>query len=199
MVRQADIIFLPYNYLTFKEFRSMINKYLPGSILIFDEGHNLPDFAEEGYSFKLSLDDLDRIEDDLTKIKKTFDSGNGNAQNLASVERSFDHIITVRDYLKKAQITSNSQSFPGEDIFKIFSRDNGSTKAIKETGNKLTNFFTEDQSKKDDPPNYLLAKGNDVIENRLRDILQIINGILRLTKSKGRLQTYNTSFCLQQS
>jgi regulator of telomere elongation helicase 1 len=51
MTAKADIIFMPYNYITDPMYRSIVREEIKGAILIFDEAHNLDHFAEEGSSF----------------------------------------------------------------------------------------------------------------------------------------------------
>jgi regulator of telomere elongation helicase 1 len=58
MIKDAHVIFLPYNYLTHREYRIMLNKYLDNSIIIFDEAHNVAQVAEEGYSIKYTPSEL---------------------------------------------------------------------------------------------------------------------------------------------
>lgn len=51
---EADIIFLPYNYLlTTNIFK--LKEEIKDSIVIFDEAHNIEKVSEEGSSFTLSL------------------------------------------------------------------------------------------------------------------------------------------------
>jgi Rad3-related DNA helicase len=47
----------------------MINKYLPNSIIIFDEAHNVGQVAEEGYSIKYTVSELKKTVEDFTKLK----------------------------------------------------------------------------------------------------------------------------------
>lgn len=44
---QSHIVFLPYNYLVDREYLSVFKEYIPNSILIFDEAHNVCKFSEE--------------------------------------------------------------------------------------------------------------------------------------------------------
>ncbi|CAG8485472.1 5906_t:CDS:10 [Ambispora gerdemannii] len=54
----ADIIFLPYNYLIDASSRKAQNLNLDNAILIFDEAHNLESSCSEATSFEITSDDL---------------------------------------------------------------------------------------------------------------------------------------------
>ncbi|MBN3310348.1 RTEL1 helicase, partial [Amia calva] len=56
--QQADIIFMPYNYLLDPKSRRAHNIELKGAVVIFDEAHNVEKMCEESTSFDLSPYDL---------------------------------------------------------------------------------------------------------------------------------------------
>ncbi|XP_071067913.1 regulator of telomere elongation helicase 1 isoform X5 [Dasypus novemcinctus] len=56
--QQADIIFMPYNYLLDSKSRRAHNIDLKGAVVIFDEAHNLEKMCEEAASFDLTPHDL---------------------------------------------------------------------------------------------------------------------------------------------
>ena len=74
-----ELIFLPYTYLMqYKILKSIkinfcIFFYLENAIVIIDEAHNIEKIAEEGYSFLLNMQMLDRAE---TDVKMLFDKLN---------------------------------------------------------------------------------------------------------------------------
>jgi Rad3-related DNA helicase len=47
MLKPAHVVFLPYNYLMNDGFLDTVRDYISGSILIFDEAHNVPSSAAE--------------------------------------------------------------------------------------------------------------------------------------------------------
>nr|XP_012628428.1 regulator of telomere elongation helicase 1 isoform X1 [Microcebus murinus]XP_012628429.1 regulator of telomere elongation helicase 1 isoform X1 [Microcebus murinus]XP_012628430.1 regulator of telomere elongation helicase 1 isoform X1 [Microcebus murinus]XP_012628431.1 regulator of telomere elongation helicase 1 isoform X1 [Microcebus murinus]XP_012628432.1 regulator of telomere elongation helicase 1 isoform X1 [Microcebus murinus] len=55
---QADIIFMPYNYLLDAKSRKAHNIDLKGTVVIFDEAHNVEKMCEESASFDLTPHDL---------------------------------------------------------------------------------------------------------------------------------------------
>ncbi|XP_071966943.1 regulator of telomere elongation helicase 1 isoform X3 [Engystomops pustulosus] len=56
--QQADIIFMPYNYLLDQKSRKAHNIDLKGTVVIFDEAHNVERMCEESASFDLTPYDL---------------------------------------------------------------------------------------------------------------------------------------------
>ncbi|XP_073538970.1 regulator of telomere elongation helicase 1 [Phyllobates terribilis] len=56
--QQADIIFMPYNYLLDSKSRKAHNIDLKGTVVIFDEAHNVERMCEESASFDLAPYDL---------------------------------------------------------------------------------------------------------------------------------------------
>ena len=55
---EADVVILPYNYIVDKTARRAQQINLPGSIIIFDEAHNLESSCVDASSFDLTLEDL---------------------------------------------------------------------------------------------------------------------------------------------
>ena len=51
---QADIVFLPYNYLIDSVVRSAMNISVQGAVLIFDEAHNLEDCCRCAPAYQLT-------------------------------------------------------------------------------------------------------------------------------------------------
>nr|XP_021528107.1 regulator of telomere elongation helicase 1 [Aotus nancymaae] len=72
--QQADIIFMPYNYLLDAKSRRAHSVDLKGTVVIFDEAHNVEKMCEESASFDLTphdlasgLDVIDRVLEEQTK------------------------------------------------------------------------------------------------------------------------------------
>ncbi|XP_041114358.1 regulator of telomere elongation helicase 1-like [Polyodon spathula] len=58
MKQQADIIFMPYNYLLDLKSRRVHNIELNGAVIIFDEAHNVEKMCEDSASFDLTPYDI---------------------------------------------------------------------------------------------------------------------------------------------
>ncbi|CAE1284607.1 RTEL1 [Acanthosepion pharaonis] len=66
--KDADIIFMPYNYLLDARSRKSHGIELQGHIVIFDEAHNLEKICEESASFDLTSTDLALVIEELTQL-----------------------------------------------------------------------------------------------------------------------------------
>lgn len=64
----ADILFMPYNYLTDKNIRDTYASKIEGAILIFDEAHNIAKAAEEGASVSISSADIEHAAGELREV-----------------------------------------------------------------------------------------------------------------------------------
>jgi regulator of telomere elongation helicase 1 len=74
LYQSADIIFMPYNYLLDDTIRKSLDIDFNGSVIIFDEGHNVQKLCEETSSFNLSSQDLGVAVQDLDSVLETLAS-----------------------------------------------------------------------------------------------------------------------------
>ncbi|CAG5133949.1 unnamed protein product [Candidula unifasciata] len=81
----ADIVFMPYNYLLDNKSRKAHGVELQGSIIIFDEAHNLEKICEESASFDLSSLDLATAIEETTKLAE-------RVAELSSLETEFSQV-----------------------------------------------------------------------------------------------------------
>ncbi|XP_023560106.1 regulator of telomere elongation helicase 1 isoform X3 [Octodon degus] len=73
--QQADLIFMPYNYLLDAKSRKAHNIDLKGTVVIFDEAHNVEKMCEESASFDLTprdvasgLDAINQVLEEQTRV-----------------------------------------------------------------------------------------------------------------------------------
>ncbi|KAJ8257323.1 hypothetical protein GJAV_G00184360 [Gymnothorax javanicus] len=66
--QQADLIFMPYNYLLDAKSRRAHNIELKGAVVIFDEAHNVEKMCEESSSFDLTPYDMASAIDAVDKL-----------------------------------------------------------------------------------------------------------------------------------
>lgn len=73
--QQADLIFMPYNYLLDTKSRKAHNIDLKGTVVIFDEAHNVEKMCEESASFDLTphdvasgLEAIDQVLEEQTRM-----------------------------------------------------------------------------------------------------------------------------------
>ncbi|KAH9260632.1 hypothetical protein BASA81_001099 [Batrachochytrium salamandrivorans] len=67
-VADAHIVFLPYNYLMDPSIRAGLADQIKGSVVIFDEAHNVEDVSRDAASIEMSLDVMQTIIHQLTAI-----------------------------------------------------------------------------------------------------------------------------------
>ncbi|BFZ16911.1 hypothetical protein BsWGS_19949 [Bradybaena similaris] len=136
----ADIVFMPYNYLLDSKSRKAHGVELQGSIIIFDEAHNLEKICEESASFDLSSLDLATAIEETTKLAE-------RVAELSSLETEFSQVedspivpeFTLEDIirLKKTllemeenldgiEISSSQQgkTMPGSYMFEFLAKVN---------------------------------------------------------------------------
>lgn len=65
---EADIIFMPYNYLLDKKYRENFNIDLGNAIIIVDEAHNINSFAEDKESFDLNHELMKNAKREIEKM-----------------------------------------------------------------------------------------------------------------------------------
>jgi DNA repair helicase (rad3) len=124
-VADAEIIFVPYNYLFDKDARSstLAEVQWENAILIFDEAHNLEAFASESASFDLSSVDIAGCINEVSRVIGYFQvmpemQEGVKMENLIRLKSIF---LQLEDYLEN-QIPTAGGSFTGEYIFEIFAK-----------------------------------------------------------------------------
>jgi Fanconi anemia group J protein len=70
MAESAELIFCPYNYLLDPRTRSAMDIDIEGSLIIFDEAHNIEDTAREAASEEIILDDVANAIDRLSEMRR---------------------------------------------------------------------------------------------------------------------------------
>ncbi|CAN2389924.1 Regulator of telomere elongation helicase 1 [Pristimantis euphronides] len=136
--QQADIIFMPYNYLLDPKSRKAHNIDLKGTVVIFDEAHNVERMCEESASFDLmpydlasGIDALDLVIKDLTddleqkRISSEFNmeapgsSLNINLEDLAKIKGALLQLESSIDAIT-LPANGNGVTKEGSYIFELF-------------------------------------------------------------------------------
>jgi len=68
--KDADLIFMPYNYILDKKIRKRNDINFESSVIIFDEAHNLEKNCEDSFSLELKESDLATATEELTAFAK---------------------------------------------------------------------------------------------------------------------------------
>uniref|UniRef100_A0A8C5AH78 Regulator of telomere elongation helicase 1 n=1 Tax=Gadus morhua TaxID=8049 RepID=A0A8C5AH78_GADMO len=106
---QAEIIFMPYNYLLDPKSRRAQNLDLKGAVIIFDEAHNVERICEESTSFDLTPYDLTSAIEVVNSVLQEQADGATSAEPIAdnfasgsknSGENSFVSTDTLTHYKK---------------------------------------------------------------------------------------------------
>lgn len=144
-IANADIIFIPYNYLFDAETRknSLNEVEFENSVLIFDEAHNLESFASESASFDLTSVDIAGCIMEITRcigyvqsMPDMAQNGNDNTNSSGSGsggKLSMDNMLRLKsiflqlEHYMEEVIPSKGGSFTGEYIFEIFEKGSNIT------------------------------------------------------------------------
>ncbi|KAL1021284.1 hypothetical protein UPYG_G00011180 [Umbra pygmaea] len=137
--QQADIIFMPYNYLLDPKSRRAHNIELKGAVVIFDEAHNVEKMCEESTSFDLTPYDLASAIDAVDKLlaEQAKEAGRGdvsedfNVDSLnAGLKLDITTIAKIKQILLDLEATIDSYDVSGDKgitkpgcyIFELFKR-----------------------------------------------------------------------------
>ncbi|KAG7379812.1 hypothetical protein PHYPSEUDO_008108 [Phytophthora pseudosyringae] len=130
MLPEAEIVFVPYNYLIDPMARRSIGISIENSILIFDEAHNVESIASEAASYALSSNDVSGC---ISEVD-TFIRGlsNNNIQLDAGSNLTLESTQTLRALFMEIDkglnsfplSTSGGFTKPGQYIFEFFEQFN---------------------------------------------------------------------------
>lgn len=159
LLGEADLVFMPYNYLLDKKTRGSSLLSFKDAIVIFDEAHNVESSCYDAVSCEISSDDLVLSEKELQHCLELIDSPHLFVE-FGGVSK--DSIVAAQTFLSilKANIVkqiippgSNFLSLPGDAIFRVFEE---SQQANPESGEveidgmlgsfeEIVKFYLEDQ------------------------------------------------------
>uniref|UniRef100_A0A669NZN1 Regulator of telomere elongation helicase 1 n=1 Tax=Phasianus colchicus TaxID=9054 RepID=A0A669NZN1_PHACC len=123
--QQADIIFMPYNYLLDAKSRRAHNIELKGTVIILDEAHNVERLCEESSSFDLTAYDLasaiDVINVVLEEQAKVVQQNEVNAEfNMESIKI----LLQLESAIDAVELPPNDSGVTkdGSYIFELFAK-----------------------------------------------------------------------------
>ena len=67
MMKVAELVFCPYNYIIDPKIRAQMKLRLDGSIVIIDEAHNIEDTCRQSGGFRMSFRELEYVKEELVK------------------------------------------------------------------------------------------------------------------------------------
>ncbi|XP_078320008.1 regulator of telomere elongation helicase 1-like isoform X2 [Crassostrea virginica] len=139
----ADIIFMPYNYLLDAKSRKAHGVEVQGNIIIFDEAHNLEKICEDSSSFDLSPADLATAIEELNRLgEKLFEMAKNEETSLVEMtdssampepEFTLEDVLRLKSTFKqleeeidKIEVPNKEKGLtkPGVFIFELLSKVN---------------------------------------------------------------------------
>ncbi|XP_048873948.1 regulator of telomere elongation helicase 1 [Brienomyrus brachyistius] len=137
--QQADIIFMPYNYLLDAKSRRAHNIELKGTVVIFDEAHNVEKMCEESSSFDLTPYDLASAIETVDKVlvEQAREAGRGDVTqdfnveslnselklNISTVAKIKQILLDVEAVIDSFEVTSEKGiTKPGSFIYELFQK-----------------------------------------------------------------------------
>ncbi|XP_053783026.1 regulator of telomere elongation helicase 1 isoform X1 [Desmodus rotundus] len=135
--QQADIIFMPYNYLLDAKSRRAHSIDLKGTVVIFDEAHNVEKMCEESASFDLTphdvasgLDVLDQVLEEQARaaqqgeLRSDFspDPSPGLTMQLEDIAKLKMILLQLEGAIDAVQLPGDDRGItkPGSYIFELF-------------------------------------------------------------------------------
>ncbi|XP_030378751.1 regulator of telomere elongation helicase 1 homolog [Scaptodrosophila lebanonensis] len=101
LVGQADITFMPYNYLLDPKARKANKVELGNTIVILDEAHNIEKICEESASVQIRSSDVALAIEDVTHIMKLFSSSDSQESSGGDEPKDFsmDDLALLKEML----------------------------------------------------------------------------------------------------
>uniref|UniRef100_A0AC11CUL0 Regulator of telomere elongation helicase 1 n=1 Tax=Ovis aries TaxID=9940 RepID=A0AC11CUL0_SHEEP len=136
--QQADIIFMPYNYLLDAKSRRAHSIDLKGTVVIFDEAHNVEKMCEEAASFDLTphdvasgLDVIDQVLEEQTKVAQQAElhlefsadsAGSGLNLELEDLAKLKMILLRLEGAIDAVELPGGNSGVtkPGSYIFELF-------------------------------------------------------------------------------
>uniref|UniRef100_A0A3Q2Y0N9 Regulator of telomere elongation helicase 1 n=1 Tax=Hippocampus comes TaxID=109280 RepID=A0A3Q2Y0N9_HIPCM len=114
--QQADIIFMPYNYLLELKTRKAHNIDLAGSVIIFDEAHNVERTCEESTSFDLTPYDLASAINALTRLlsEHAQEASFGETSQVSGLKTDVKVVAQLKEIFLKLEEAIDSFEVPGD-------------------------------------------------------------------------------------
>jgi len=99
-INNADIIFMPYDFLFDKAIKKILNIKIKDNILIIDESHNLSKLCEDVNSFSITTNDLEEIIQDLYNIIENNKEYDFNMDNKININEIKYEILSINKIIK---------------------------------------------------------------------------------------------------
>lgn len=133
LVDDADIVFMPYNYLLDPSARKANKIELSNTICILDEAHNIEKICEESASVQIKSSDVAMAIDDTTHIMKAMSGGDMIDSGDEAKDFTLDDLGLLKEMLLELEqaiddiLVDNKQegaTYPASYIFDLLGRAN---------------------------------------------------------------------------
>uniref|UniRef100_A0A182PWK2 Regulator of telomere elongation helicase 1 homolog n=1 Tax=Anopheles epiroticus TaxID=199890 RepID=A0A182PWK2_9DIPT len=160
LVEQADVIFMPYNYLLDPKARKSNGLSLQNSVIILDEAHNVEKMCEELGSTQLRSSDIAlAIEDTSSVLKTLMDSGGAcTMDNEKQLELTLDDVVLLKEILLNLEkvvddipimFSQGGVTHPGTFVFELLEKANikfGNINVVLQVINSLITYITTEKT-----------------------------------------------------
>lgn len=131
LATNADIVFMPYNYLLDAKILKSFKINLNGAVIILDEAHNVEKVCEDAASILFSSSDITNCINEITHLMKTLEK---DEDLLMYVDDEVEKDFTIEDLAKlkevmlafengvdsiEAVFQKNGKTFPGGKLFEL--------------------------------------------------------------------------------
>lgn len=132
--QDADIIFMPYNYILDSKSRRANGVDLMNNIVILDEAHNVEKMCEESASLQIRTTDVALCIDEITHVMRSFgeqteEQMDMTVDNTQPKDFTADDLCVLKEMmlaLEKAideiAVVTEGSTFPGSFIFELLSK-----------------------------------------------------------------------------
>lgn len=132
--QDADIIFMPYNYILDPKSRRANGVDLMNNIVILDEAHNVEKMCEESASLQIRITDVALCIDEITHVMRSFgeqteEQMDMTVDNTQPKDFTADDLCVLKEMmlaLEKAideiAVGTEGSTFPGSFIFELLSK-----------------------------------------------------------------------------
>jgi len=129
LYQSADVIFLPYNYLLDTKIRNSLDIDFNGSVIIFDEAHNVQKLCEEtasvsisGQDIALAIKDIEETVEEIKNPNVGFDEADVAPKDLHESELLIikDILLEVEKQISGILDGKSSMTEPGSFVYGIF-------------------------------------------------------------------------------
>ncbi|EAA06834.5 AGAP000634-PA [Anopheles gambiae str. PEST] len=160
LVEQADVIFMPYNYLLDPKARKSNGLSLQNTVIILDEAHNVEKMCEEVGSALLRSSDIAlAIEDTSSVIKSMMDGGGAwTGDGEKQLELTLDDLVLLKEILLGVEkavddipilFSQGGTTHPGTYIFDLLEKANikfGNINVVLQVMNSLITHITTEKT-----------------------------------------------------